>query len=293
VDAFIGNWKADAILGLERDDIMMAVPVENGLKLWGFLNTARRSTAAAGAGVVVAPDSPRLASSIFVLCSIDSLGIISAIGTVFIVSKNCVATAYHNIKNTKETYYIIGGLERHHGNVIPIDAGAEIGVKYHHGSPKDDWALLMRFDNLEFDRKNVISISNRVPNHSEEAKLKIYHCPISLFNNGMMDAVMCTSVDARIAFCTGHKVFSQIALFSGSSGGLFALYDGTAIGMHVESLTETVSFETVSETVPVWEDAMEAVSNSCVEAAGAFSEALLLPKFRKLLNWIELSEQLP
>ena len=39
---FIG-WKADALLGLERADII-AHGGENGLMLWGLLNTARIST---------------------------------------------------------------------------------------------------------------------------------------------------------------------------------------------------------------------------------------------------------
>ena len=37
---FVG-WAADAILGLERADVNTMVSGENGLKLWGFLNTAR------------------------------------------------------------------------------------------------------------------------------------------------------------------------------------------------------------------------------------------------------------
>ena len=39
-----GGWKADAILGLDKTDIQTSIPGENGLKLWGFLNTARQTT---------------------------------------------------------------------------------------------------------------------------------------------------------------------------------------------------------------------------------------------------------
>lgn len=38
------GWEADAILGLEKSDILSGVPGENGLKLWGFLNTARQQS---------------------------------------------------------------------------------------------------------------------------------------------------------------------------------------------------------------------------------------------------------
>ncbi len=43
VDVFKGSWKADAILGLDKSDILSFVPGEDGLKLWGFLNTARQT----------------------------------------------------------------------------------------------------------------------------------------------------------------------------------------------------------------------------------------------------------
>jgi hypothetical protein len=48
VGVFTG-WEADAILGLEKTDILNIVKGEAGLKLWGFLNTARSiSTTQAG-----------------------------------------------------------------------------------------------------------------------------------------------------------------------------------------------------------------------------------------------------
>ncbi len=38
------NWKADAILGLEKSDIIDLVgDAAEGLRLWGFLNTARQA----------------------------------------------------------------------------------------------------------------------------------------------------------------------------------------------------------------------------------------------------------
>ena len=38
------EWKADAIIGLDKSDILTSVPGEYGLMLWGFLNTARQTT---------------------------------------------------------------------------------------------------------------------------------------------------------------------------------------------------------------------------------------------------------
>jgi hypothetical protein len=35
------DWKADAILGQDKSDILKMLGTDNGLKLWGFLNIAR------------------------------------------------------------------------------------------------------------------------------------------------------------------------------------------------------------------------------------------------------------
>ena len=35
------KWKADALLGADKDDILKIVPGEDGMRLWGLLNTAR------------------------------------------------------------------------------------------------------------------------------------------------------------------------------------------------------------------------------------------------------------
>ena len=37
---FVG-WEAEAILGLDKSDIIELVQGENSFKLWGFLNTAK------------------------------------------------------------------------------------------------------------------------------------------------------------------------------------------------------------------------------------------------------------
>ena len=39
-DVFI-NWNADALLGADKEDILLILPGIEGLRLWGLLNTAR------------------------------------------------------------------------------------------------------------------------------------------------------------------------------------------------------------------------------------------------------------
>ena len=40
-DDYFKGWKADAILGMDKSDILNLVPGEKGLQLWGLLSTAR------------------------------------------------------------------------------------------------------------------------------------------------------------------------------------------------------------------------------------------------------------
>jgi len=52
-DGIFVGWEADAILGLEKSDVLTVLPGENGLKLWGFLNTARQQAVPAPASTVI------------------------------------------------------------------------------------------------------------------------------------------------------------------------------------------------------------------------------------------------
>jgi hypothetical protein len=38
---FLVGWKADAVMGLEKADLLHLVPGDDGLKLWSLLNTAK------------------------------------------------------------------------------------------------------------------------------------------------------------------------------------------------------------------------------------------------------------
>jgi len=156
-------------------------------------------------------------------------------------------------------------------------------MSYRCGSLKDDWAIFERTDANDFPVDWIVPFSTNVPDNAEEAKIKVYHCPISPFNEENIDAVMPASVEGKIAFCTNHALFFQIALFSGSSGGLVVLADGKAIGMHTEAITQTIGLDEVDPNMS-FEESMTAVSNSCVNSTGVLSKALLLPKFPKLIR---------
>ncbi len=106
-------------------------------------------------------------------------------GTAFIVSSDCVLTAYHCIGNDAGSQYykdivIARGLvQDKQGNNHIIEES--FPVQYFRGSPKNDWAILQRTDGLKFDVSQIVPISTIVPNDKEEAEVKIYHCAVSLF----------------------------------------------------------------------------------------------------------------
>ncbi len=66
-ETFIG-WEADAILGLERTHIIHLLgDITEGLKLWGFINTAKQTPAPQSQGKRF--DFSLLFTGISVLCS--------------------------------------------------------------------------------------------------------------------------------------------------------------------------------------------------------------------------------
>ena len=228
-----------------------------------------------------------------VLCDKDLV----ATGTAFVVSKRSVLTAYHNVGSTKKHYaaswFLVNGLERSNTGDVTTTDGVTVPVKIVAYCRKSDWVLLSRTDLLEFDAGDVVPIcaSENVPSRVDEPTIKIYHCPVGLFNSEEIDAVMSVTVATKISMLTGHSLFFQIGLFAGSSGALVTLTDGSAIGMHIEGINSAISLasvhaahEAAGDDSASSEDCLAEVSDSCVQCYGAFSRAILLPRFSNLIS---------
>ena len=187
---------------------------------------------------------------------------------------------------------LVRGLERRvDGEVIVVGEGP-IPVKVSCYSRTSDWALLSRTDGLEFVPEQIVEIcpADCIPKDEDEAKIKIYHCPVILFVQEGTSLLKPMSVESKFGSSSKHSFLCQVGLFSGSSGALVVLINGLAIGMHLEAVNSAMSLtdvlakrETADESVGSFEDPMEDVSDSCVQSVGALSKAIILPRFPKIM----------
>jgi hypothetical protein len=232
-------------------------------------------------------------NSVFILIDAN----LSPAGTAFVISRTCVISAYHCVaddakKPTKKhtnQWLLADGLERNSdGNVSVLSAQSVIPLEVKKFVIKDDWVLLCRTDGLVFDVDQVVPVCplDSVPKHDDEAKVKIYHCPIDLFRDGMVDIVRPCADEYRLAMTSSHRAFVKTGLFCGSSGGLYALMNGTALAMHVESVNTSQSISDVSKgnrTYDEKECASEA-SDSCANTYAAFSSGIILSAYSNLTS---------
>ena len=247
-----------------------------------------------------APPSPRLLSSIFILCDIS----LEASGTAFIISRNCLLSSYHNIatnpknptKSHKKKWKIVTGLERlRNGTICTLGGSFPIQVTVHKYCVREDWVILKR-DNGLFDEDQVIPICPvaEIPVYGEEPNVRIYQCALDLFNGGFIDAIRPTSLTVKMGYCTNHKVFLQAGLFGGSSGAVYVIADpmhrgfGKAFGMHCESINTSKTVEDVmNEGEIVDPDAViEEVTDSCVNSHASFVQGILISTYKNLMGKI-------
>jgi hypothetical protein len=240
------------------------------------------------------PPSPLLKSSVFVLCIVIK-NEIRAVGTAFIVSNNYMLTACHNLVaygiRKKQKWLAIAKLERVNNVVQPSRGSLQIELVKHKCSPNDDWAILKRADSFQFDASKIVRIcpNHHVPSEETEEKMKIYHCPVDIFNSGQINSLGPLSKEERIGNITGHRILVETSLFGGSSGGLFALMNGQAIGMHLASLNSARTIEEVGEEDPNADElfVLQEVIYSLLASYGALSEGIIIPRFKNLMKVIE------
>jgi len=225
-------------------------------------------------------------------------------GTASIVSKTMVLTAFHVIAKTplKPTRALLTGdwvimetCERVRNVVNPT--GDVIPVRVFKTSPTSDWALLQRNDGKEFDAELILPICPlaSLPGNGSEQTLKIYHCPLDLFNCGRVDAVAPVSEDKRFGFRTTHKVFVQGGLFGGSSGGIYAIKsnvvetNGKVLAMHTESVSTAALVEEAQSLNPGASlyDILSEVSDSHAECHASFVQGLIICTYKPLMTLIE------
>ena len=220
----------------------------------------------------------------------------SPVGTCFVVSPKKLVSAYHNISFTSKyikNWIILKVLERSNESYIFDDHPINVKVCAHKMGM--DWVVFERVDDNNFEANTI------VPLHTDASALPAlkgskgtaYHCPVVLFHNKELDILGPLSVDIRVGFFSQHKAIIQVALFAGSSGGLFALENGTALGMHLEGINSAKLVATIvrerAEAIKNGltfskDDDLTIASDLNTASMGAVSEALVFALNQDLIE---------
>jgi len=247
---------------------------------------------------IVLPSSPNFTPSVWILCKLNPL---EAVGTAWIASDRKVVTVFHNIAKDpqnstsravlKANWAVVSKLERVQGHVCVPRGSVVVPVKLAKLSVPNDWAVMECEDQLTFPPSLVLKVCEvgEIPVDGSEAKLKVFHCPVSMFNEGHLDVCGCTSLESRLSLKTAHKMYVEVGMFRGSSGGIFAFTipggEHRVLGMHSEGRNTAQSIEDVQAEDPDLSalEAAAVASDSCANNHGSFSMGIIVAKYGPLL----------
>jgi hypothetical protein len=99
-----------------------------------------------------------------------------------------------------------------------------------------DWAILQVRGSFRF-----IPIPISCTAIPREAKLKVYHCPASMYNTNDIDIVSAFPQSVYYWTSSSHHIVVSGGLFQGSSGAPFLLASGHVVAIHVEGANEATS----------------------------------------------------
>eukprot|EP01031_Cornospumella_fuschlensis_P025970 gene25970-31362_t len=240
-------------------------------------------------------ESPRCAGSVYVLCTEDMI----PVGTAFIVSSTLALSAYHCVamdpnkptRSHTKNWVIVQKLERaSNGSVFPF--GEVIPVIVHRFAMKEDFVLLRRSDHRIFEADRILRICPRelLPDWTNEVNLKVYHCPVALFNQGTgMDAIHAVPLKVKRTIVTGHRCWTDQGLFGGSSGAPYVVCDhgplfGKVYAIHVQSISTAKGLSDCKSEGKDPDEMMSEVTDSLVECHGSCGEANILSAFTQLMK---------
>lgn len=243
----------------------------------------------------VAVESPRCAGSVYVLCTVDMI----PAGTAFIVSSMLALSAYHCVatdpgnptKSHTKNWRLVQKLERaKNGSIFPV--GEVIPVTVQKFATKEDFVVLRRSDKRSFEADRILQIcpKNMLPDWTSEVSLKVYNCPVALFNlETGMDAIHPVPLKVKRTIVTGHRCWTDQGLFGGSSGAPYVICDqgplfGKVYAMHVQSISTAKGLSDFKSDGRDPDEMMSEVTDSLVECYGSNGEANILSAFTQLMN---------
>jgi hypothetical protein len=87
---------------------------------------------------------------------------------------------------------------------------------------------------------------------------------------------------------TNHRAFVQTGLFGGSSGGLYALMNGEALAMHIESVSTSHSVSDFASDLSFDEkQCVSEASDSCANIYAAFVSGIILCRYNNLMQFLQ------
>jgi len=223
------------------------------------------------------------------------------VGTAWIASDRKVVTVFHNIAKYPQnsnsrallntSWSVVSKLERNRDRICIPAGSVVVHVKVIKFSPTNDWAVLERVDELTFPTHLVLQVCDvsEIPADGTETRLKVFHCPVSVFNDGHIDGLGCTTSTCRFTLKTGHKMYVELGMFRGSSGGIYAFNtlngEHRVLGMHTDGRNSVQSISDILSEDPdlTMFEAATAASDSCANNHGSFSMGIIVAKHRALM----------
>jgi hypothetical protein len=204
-----------------------------------------------------------------------------------------------NEKNRKDGYAFTVSISRHltSGAHQMVHGVRDAQILYYNSVM--DYAIIE--DKSGSNDLTPIPISIRVVD--TDVDLKVFHCPVALFNDEDFGDLTVYTSWVKSAKPTKHHSPCSGGLFAGSSGAPFVTRDGFVVGFHVESINSARAIETpqlqaklATGVTADLNDAIELVSetvNSNSRVHASLCRALCIGSCSKLVETIERVLRIP
>lgn len=150
-----------------------------------------------------------------------------------------------------------------------------------HFNAQMDYAILVNISN----GTDLVPIPISITPPEPDQDLKVFHCPVSLFNDGIVNSLSFFSLWLKASRPSKHHVMCHGGLSQGSSGAPFVTKSGEVIGMQVESVNGVIDSPSIADLdIPA---AVELISESVVSLINnhaSYCQALLFGRCPNLLN---------
>jgi hypothetical protein len=218
---------------------------------------------------------------VFVLCDTEAFNF-EPVGTCFAISPTHLLSCQHFMRGRALNYLIATVVEKKNGNItFPYGTYCVKVVRF---NKIMDYAIL----EVQDIGVNFIPIPISLEPVISDTDLKLFHCPIAQFNDISSANVGVLTRWLKSGYSLKHHMTCEIGAFKGSSGAPYVLRDGRAVGIHVESFSETKqlddddvnALQEVNEQIEIISDTV----NSNAENYSSLSTVLLIHKCPKLID---------